>query len=361
MRIKDQLVALAEEKNAPCVTISFNTHRTLPNNQQDPIKLKNLIREAEERILKDYDKREVSSLLEKLNKLPDEMEVSKNLESLNIYVSKDTFEFIRTTWAVSKEGVWVDDTFALNPLIKAMNRNEEYLVLYLTQKGVHLYNALNNSIVEEIVNDDFPFTEAKYSLSHVFADEHNNDLQQNRLKNFINHVDKAVLKVDSSFETPVLVVAVADNYSTLLEEADRPSIYVGNISVDFNSPTQQHEYMQAAWTFIKNRQHKQRTQAINEVKEAVNQGQVITDLQEIYQAAIDGRGDLLIVHEDFEQSVRMTSDRTFEIVDQSTDNDVVDDITSTIAWNVIAKKGRVIFTNQEEIKALGTIALKTRY
>lgn len=361
MSIKDKLVTLAGEKNSPCVTISFNTHRTLPNNQQDPIMLKNLIREAETRILKEYDKREVAPLLDKLNRLPEEMEINKNLESLNIYLSNDTFEFIRTTWPVQNEGVWVDETFAINPLIKAMNRNEEYYVLYLTQKGVHLYKALNNSIIEEVINEDFPFTEAIYNLSHVFADPRINDQPQNRLKNFINQVDKAVLKVDSSYETPVLVVAVTENYGHLLEEADRPNIYVGNISTDFNSLTQQHDYMQSAWEFMKDRQFKNRTQAINEVKAAINQGQVITDLQEIYQAAIDGRGELLILHEDFKQAVRMTSDRNFEIVADSSETGVVDDISSNIAWNIISKKGKVIFTGQDEIKELGTIALKTRY
>jgi hypothetical protein len=40
---------------------------------------------------------------------------------------------------------------------------------------------------------------------------------------------------------------------------------------------------------------------------------------------------------------------------------VIDDITSDIAWDVISKKGRAIFTTQEELKSLGDIALKVRY
>jgi hypothetical protein len=40
---------------------------------------------------------------------------------------------------------------------------------------------------------------------------------------------------------------------------------------------------------------------------------------------------------------------------------VIGDITSDIAWNVISKKGRAIFTTQEELKSLGDIALKVRY
>jgi hypothetical protein len=93
----------------------------------------------------------------------------------------------------------------------------------------------------------------------------------------------------------------------------------------------------------------------------VGQGNVLTDLQEIYQASIDGRGDLLIVHQDFAQSVLMTGDRTFELATDTAKPNVIDDITSTIAWGVLSKNGRVFFTMQDEIKDLGEIVLKTRY
>lgn len=362
MSLQEQLTKLAEQKSYPSVTISFNTHRTSPDNLQDAIKLKNAVKEAEERLLKEFDnKRDIAEVLQKLSDVLDDIDVSKNIESLHVFISKDTLEIVRTTWPVINEGVWIDDKFAIRPLIKAVNRTEEYLVLYLTQKGVHLYEAKDDIIENEITNEDFPFTESKYNLNHVFADLRTDSLQENRLKNFINQVDKAVQRIDTTYSTPVLVVSVADNYSYLLDQADQPSIYIGNVSADFNSPTQKHEFMADAWEFIKQRQHQNRTLAIEEMQEAISKGQVLTDLQEIYQASIDGRGDLLIVHQDYEQPVRMIDDRTFELVDDPTEIDVIDDITSNIAWDVISKKGRAIFTSQDEIKELGKIVLKTRY
>ncbi len=96
------------------------------------------------------------------------------------------------------------------------------------------------------------------------------------------------------------------------------------------------------------------------MQEAVANGKVVTDLQEIYQAAIDGRGDLLIVHEDFAQTVVMKDDRSSDLIDDPTTVNAIDDITSNIAWEVISKKGRAFFTAQNEIKGLGNIVLKTR-
>ncbi|GGE88220.1 hypothetical protein SAMN05443634_10738 [Chishuiella changwenlii] len=358
MSIKDQLLDLATKRNSPSVTIAFNTHRSSPDNQKDVIQLKNLVKEAEERILKEYDKKEVLDVLEKLNQLPDELEVNKNLESLNIYLSKDTFEFIRTTWPLNQEGVWIDESFAIRPLIKEINRNKEYLVLYLTQKGVHLYEALNDSIVREIENDDFPYTEEAYNLSHLFS---KGNRQSNQLKEFYNQVDKALIRANPEHALPCLVVSTDENYSLLLTVADVPSLYIGSVSTDFNSPTQKNEFMKLAWDCIKDKQHKERESYIAEMHEAVGKGQVITDLQEIYQAAIDGKGELLIVHQDFHQAVQMLDDRTFDIVEDPTENGAIDDITSTIAWEVITKKGKVFFTSQDEIKDIGKIVLKTRY
>ena len=47
----------------------------------------------------------------------------------------------------------------MRDLIKVYNRSEVYLVLRLSQGGVQLYRAMNNAILEEVQNDDFPFKE----------------------------------------------------------------------------------------------------------------------------------------------------------------------------------------------------------
>ena len=321
--------------------------------------MKNLAREAEQRLLQEFTKREIQSILDKLSTLSEDMDLSKNLESLHIYLSNNTFEFIRTSWPVINEGVFIDDSFAIRPLIKAMNRNEEYHILYLTQKGVHLYLAVNDSIVKEIENDDFPYTEGRYNLTHLV--HQGDESQTNKVKEFYNQVDKAVQRATADSDVPCLLIATDDNYNIYQSVADRPQMYLGNISIDFSAAHQKNDIIREAWEFMKNRQFESRTASIEEMKEAIGQGNVLTDLQEIYQAAIDGRGDLLIVHQDFQQAVRMLDDRTFELVDDATEVGAVDDITSNIAWEIISKKGRAIFTQQDEIKDLGDIVLKTRY
>ena len=359
MIIKEQLEKLAKEKNKPCVTISLNTHRTFPDNAQDAIKLKNLLKEAEDRVVNEFGKRSVSSLLERLSEIEQDIDINYNLESLHIYISNSTKEILKSTWSTNENGVYISDTFNVRSLIKSSNRSEQYLILLLSQSGVRLYNAVNDGILGEVKNEDFPFSENTYYNTHSDKgsdSKHLDDL----VREFLNTVDKAVVKVSSKSGLNCFVVCTEDNFSRLMQVADKSTIYNGHANIDYNKTDTNHIAKQG-WEKVKAIHHNQRTEAIGEIKEAVGLGNVLTDLHEIYQAAIDGRGDLLMMDEDFSLAVNMGNDGVFDLEADKTKPDFIDDITSNIAWEVLSKKGRVFFTKQDEIKDIGEIVLKTRY
>lgn len=359
MTRKETLQALATKTGTPCVTISLNTHRTHPENAQDRIRLKNLLQEAETRIIDDFGKRSAESLLEKLSTVESEIDVNYNLESLHIFLSNDTKEIIKSTWPIIEDTVRIADKFDTRSLIKAYNRNEDYAILLLSQGGASLYTATDDGITGEINNEDFPFIENPHANTNA---DRTSDAKylDDLVREFFNTVDKAVVKFYNENKLPILIICTEDNYSKFLQMADKPTIYLGHSSIDYNS-SEPHNLAKQGWEIVKSLQQERRTEAINEMKEAVGAGVILTDLQEIFQAAKEGRGDLLMVHENFTQPVLMKTDTTFELVTDTTLPDVVEDITSTIAWEVLSKNGRVYFTQQDEIKDLGKIVLKTRY
>ena len=53
-------------KKHAVVSISLNTHRTFPENAQDEILLKNLLNQAEKRVIAEFGRRSETSLLEKI-------------------------------------------------------------------------------------------------------------------------------------------------------------------------------------------------------------------------------------------------------------------------------------------------------
>jgi len=359
MKMKNQLEKLAAENNSPCVSISLNTHRTFPENAQDEILLKNLLKEAEKRVTAEFGHRQVTSLLEKIATVSREIDHNYNLDSLHIYLSNDTQEIVQSALPVHENKVHISETFALRPVIKDHVRREEYMILLLSQGGVKLFNALNDRITSEVENDDFPFPEMSRPLTESVNLSESKHFD-NIVREYLNKVDKAVVKVHNLTDLQCVIICTEDNYSRLMHVADKPSMYCGYASVDYNNVTTDHLSKQGG-KIIRELQHKRRTEAISEMMEAVGQGSVMNDLQEIYSAAIDGRGDLLIVHEDFMQPVLMTGERTFDLITDNTQPQAIDDITSNIAWAVFSKKGRVVFTEQDKIKDLGEIVLKTRY
>jgi hypothetical protein len=157
-----------------------------------------------------------------------------------------------------------------------------------------------------------------------------------------------------------VVISTSDNYNRLLKVADKPAVYLGWTNINQQN-TENHSIANDAWQVVSAQQEKLRIKDIKDMQEAVGKGNVITELSEIYRAAKEGRGDLLIVSDDFHQAVRVTDEFSLDLVTDVTLPGVIDDITSDIAWNVISKKGRAIFTTLEEFKSLGDIALKVRY
>jgi hypothetical protein len=359
MALKEILQQLGSEENNPCVTISLNTHRSHPDNVADKILIKNLLKEAEKRLMNKFDKKSIAKLLKKIAVMQNEIDVNYNLDSLHLFLSNDTEEIIRLPWPTQQNKVHISQTYAVRPLIKAYNRSEPYLVLLLSQKGVNLYEAINDGIIQEIINDEFPFPE---NTHNIFYPEKKSDPEyvDDLIRKYFNKIDKALVKVSNETALKCVVVCTVDNYSLLMQVADKPTAYYGYVKINYNKRAP-HQIVQQTWQLVENIQRQRKAKSIQEMKEAVAKGKVITDLQEIYQAAIDGRGDLLIVHQNFVQPVLMKSERTFDVIEDPKTQGAIDDISSNIAWEVLTKKGRTIFTTQDEIKNLGQIVLKTRY
>jgi hypothetical protein len=299
MTIRQKLEKLATEKNTPCVTIMLNTHKTHPENIQDEILLKNLLKEAEERIINEFGKRPVASLLEKLSSI--EIDVNYNLEALLIFLSNDTKEIFRSAWPTNENGVHISNTFDIRSLMKSYNRSEEYLILLLSKSFANLYTAINNEIVDEVRNADFPFSENRHYNTHSGKGADSKQLDE--VREFLKKVDKAVLKINHETGLNCIVICTDDNFSILTQVADKPTIYNGYANIDYNNSAT-HDIVKQSWEIVMDLQYKRRTEAILEIKEAVGHGTVLTDLEEIYQASIDGRGELLIVHQDFVQCVQ---------------------------------------------------------
>lgn len=349
MGLTDKLTRLASAKGDICVTISLNTHRTRPGYGFDKVMLRILSTEAKETVTAKYGKRRSAKVLDRLSRVEDEIDVSRNLESLHIFISDNLTEIVRLAWQTVENRVVVGDSFDIRTLIKAAVRTEHYLIMVLSQGRVNLYEAANDAITGEIKEYWFPF---EIKSLHGLNSKRKSDskLVDDHLREYFNTIDKSLLKICRQRDMRCVVISTEDNYAKLLQVADDPRIYMGWAAIDYNN-TKEHQLATQAWVVVQMIQEQRRTEAVAEMKEAVGMANVLTDLTEIYHAASEGRGELLIVREDLSLPVQSEEGKDAGVVD----------VISHIACQMLANDGRVIFTRQEELLQFGNIALKTRY
>src|SRR5690554_4319102 len=115
--MKIDLKKFAENVSENCVSIILNTHRTSPDNKKDSINLKNLVKEAENRLLADESKRDAQFLIKRVRELEAKIDHSKNLERLVIFVNEEVAEYTRLPISV-EDRVIIDETFATRDIVR---------------------------------------------------------------------------------------------------------------------------------------------------------------------------------------------------------------------------------------------------
>ena len=148
------ITILQNVRGYPAVSILLPTHRTSPDNKQDPIRVSNLAKEAGERLLAEFPRREVDPILARLEKIIGEIDYRYALDGLAIYVNQDFAHKYYLPFTLNAR-VIIDETFATRDLVFALNRTPRYWVLALSEKPTRLFDGVRDNL-EEINNDNFP-------------------------------------------------------------------------------------------------------------------------------------------------------------------------------------------------------------
>jgi hypothetical protein len=121
------------------VSIFLPTHRAGPEIRQDPIRLKNLLKQAESELIREgtrpADARELLAPVVRL--LDDAAFWRHQTEGLAVFRSRNAFRFYRVPLNV-QEFVTVSDRFYIKPLLPLLINDARYYVLALSQKAVRL-------------------------------------------------------------------------------------------------------------------------------------------------------------------------------------------------------------------------------
>jgi hypothetical protein len=166
-----ELEQLMRKEQQGCVSIYMPTHRTGMNAQQDPIRLKNLLREAEKQLsAQGIGRREVQKMLEPASMLlQDSTFWQHQSDGLAIFISSNRVRRYRLPLNF-EEFVAAMDHFHIKPLLPLFTGDGQFYILALSQKEVRLLNGTRDSVSEvDIGQVGGSLAEAIPSVNHQMS------------------------------------------------------------------------------------------------------------------------------------------------------------------------------------------------
>jgi hypothetical protein len=346
----------------PSVSILTPTHRTSPDNKQDPIRVKNLVSEAKNRLLGEFSAREMEPVFTRLDGLVDGIDYEHLLDGLALYVNTDLAQAFTLPFTVT-ERVVVDPTFATRDLVFTLNRTPRYDALALSESDTRLFEGFGASI-EEIRGGGWPLRHGgPGGASNLPGGPGVNPsaVRDQAHRDFFRSVDEKFDAFQGEEKLP-LVVAGVDRYLAFFREVSRrPDDIAGTVEGNYDSASE-HEMAQRVWPVMQHYLAQRRAWALERLNAAVGAQRTSSTIGEVWRMAKEGRGDTLLVEQDFHYPA--TVDETGLILSPAEDATVpgvIDDAVDEVIEDVMAKGGSVVFVDNGALEQHQRIALILRY
>lgn len=353
--IKQKIKAIKDVRDVPCVSIFAPTHRTAPDSEKDPIVLKNLIAEAERRLQNEFSRSVANTLTPKLNALAASHNFKRSLDGLALFVSDTVAERIRLPIDATPR-VIIDGTFATRDIYRAMHSQKAYFILTLQKESAQLYEAFGDRISMEVRNELFPFLNDLPIREEEQKPEARRE--DNRVREFVNRVDKRIQDFLKEQAGRVVVVATERLQAFLREVTDDKNVFIG-----FTTPpaeNRSHKVAPKAWAVVEEWFAGERERAVEELEDAVSDNRFASDLNSIWRAINEGRADILVVEKGYFQPAAF-KDGQISLEEPEATAGRVDDVVDEIIELCMEKGGSVVFVDDEELPTFDRIGLITRY
>jgi len=353
---------LQEIRGYPAVTITAPTHRSAPENRQDPIRVKNLVQEASDRLLKEFSKREIASLLSHLENLAETIDYQHALDGLALFVNRDFGRVFQLPFAL-QERVVVDETFFTRNLVFALNRTPRYWTLVLSEKPTRLFEGTREHLTE-IRGDGFPIVHGGPGGEQALPKGYGvrkSAHRDERHRQFFRQVEAALRPFMVDDPLPLALVGV-DRFLAFFKEVTSHGRSIAATLTGSHDKTSAHELGKRVWPLVKEDLAGRRREALSELEKAVNQRRFASTVGEVWRLASEGRGRLLLVEEDFHFPARVDeTGRHIVPADDAAAPDVIDDAVDEIIETVLGKGGDVVFVDDGQLEVHQRIALILRY
>jgi hypothetical protein len=376
---------LVERDGTWHVSIYMPTHRAAGReHQQDPIRLKNLLSQAENKLLEyDVHRTAMQEILRPAQELLENRKFWQHQsDGLAVFLS-DGYSKIYHLPHRFEEMAAVSKSFYVKPILPLLNANGNFYLLAISINQVRLFQASRDSLSEiELQHMPTSMGEALQADDHqknlgfhtgtdnsgggeraaIFYGQGVEENKKDDILRYFRYVAEGLSGVIEEEESTPMVVAGVDYLLPLFREA---STYRNLLEKGITgSPDRQdvNELHAQAWKivepiFIGNRQ-----KALDRFSELHGQknGLATSDLEEAVKAAVNGRVETLIVPLGVQKWGRyITETDSVEFEREATSEN--DDLLNFAALHTLLNSGNVYAVPREQFPGQGEIAAIFRY
>ncbi len=367
------LKELSDIESGPCLSLYQPTHRRHPENQEDPIRFRNLVKELEASLHQKYPAAESKELLEPFHALAQDADFWNHaLEGLAVLGAPGVFRALRFSQPVDKLVV-VADSFHTKPLRRFLQTADRYHVLGLTLHGIRLFEGNRRSLDEVDMATAVPGTigesrgdgsaegnggGAGIPLRHALGGKGTE--ADNEADRYFRAVDRAVLEHYSRpTGLPLILAALPEHHHRFHEVSQNPFLLAAGIRLNPESLSSD-KLREHAWEVVEP-QYQARLAALHgEFEQAKARGTGSDVLAEVAQAAAAGRVATLMVEAGREIAGRLDAETgRIEAADLGAPD--VDDMLDDLGELVTKMGGTVLVVPAERVSLPTGLAATYRY
>lgn len=232
---RDDVKFLQSIQSYPSVSILLTTHRTAPENQQDPIRVKNLVEQAKERLQQNFSDRELSPVLEQLEQAVESIDYPHTLDGLALFANHELYRVYYHPFSF-RDRVVVDENFATRDLVFALNRTPRYWVLALSEQSTRLFTGVLDSL-EEVRTKAFPLTHGgPGGGSNLPGGQGINTsaYRDDAHRQFFRDVDQAFQPLMAEEPLPLVLVGIDRYFSFFNEVSEHKDAVIATLSGNYD-------------------------------------------------------------------------------------------------------------------------------
>jgi hypothetical protein len=367
------------EESEPCISLYQPTHRYSPENKQDPIVFKNLIREIENSLKQKYKQNVLISAMDPFYKLEEEKDFWNNtLDGLAILANPAKCVVYKLSRSV-QELIVVADSFHIKPLIRIFQSVDRYHLLGLSGNDFTLYEG-NRYGFKEIKMDpdthrnieeflggqhtDSYLTHGSYGGAGETAMYHGHggkkDEIEKDIEKFFIYVDRFILENYSKpSKLPLILFSLKENHNIFKKISHNPYLIEEGIKGSYDS-FEIEQLTEKAWRIMEPIYLEKTKKLVNSFKNAKVNSLGSDNLAQIARAAFENRVRTILIEAD-----RMIPGKidynTGKIKLGNIKDPDFDDILDDLAELVIKKKGEVVVLPKESMPCSTGVAAIYRY